>query len=110
METISFFERSNEIDEATTVNNFEFKSVLPPPKIEHLHSFEERAFKFDITCKLDITSLHVISNLKELIQYSEINLLKITIGLIRTHCKTIVLRETILWMVTVFLSALQNTC
>ena len=45
MESISFFEKSNEIDEATTVNNFEFKSVLPPPKIEHLHSFEESIYE-----------------------------------------------------------------
>ena len=44
MEGISFFEKSNEIDEATTVNCFEFKSVLPPPKNEHVNSFEESIY------------------------------------------------------------------
>ena len=36
-----FFEKPNEIDDATTVNNFEFKSVLTLPKNEHLNAFEE---------------------------------------------------------------------
>lgn len=45
MESISFFEKSNEIDEATTISNSEFKSVLPPPKIEHLHSFKESIYE-----------------------------------------------------------------
>ena len=36
-----FFDKPNEIDNATTVNNFGFKSVLTPPKNEHLNAFEE---------------------------------------------------------------------
>ena len=36
-----FFEKPNEIDDATTVNNFEFKSVLTLPKNEHLNAFDE---------------------------------------------------------------------
>ena len=36
-----FFEKPNEIDNLTTVNNFGFKSVLTPPKNEHLDAFEE---------------------------------------------------------------------
>ena len=36
-----FFAKPNEINDAATVNNFEFKSVLTPPKNEHLNAFEE---------------------------------------------------------------------
>ena len=36
-----FFDKSNEINDAATVNNFGFKSVLTPPKNEHLNTFEE---------------------------------------------------------------------
>ena len=36
-----FFEKPNEIDDATTVNNFGFKSILTPPKNDHLNAFEE---------------------------------------------------------------------
>ena len=36
-----FFEKPDEIDNRTTLNNFEFKSVLAPPKNEHLNAFEE---------------------------------------------------------------------
>ena len=36
-----FFDKPNKIDDAATVNNFGFKSVLTPPKNEHLNAFEE---------------------------------------------------------------------
>ena len=36
-----FFEKLNEIDNATIVNNFGFKSVSTRPKNEHLNAFEE---------------------------------------------------------------------
>ena len=63
-----FFEKPNEIDDATTVNNFGFKSILTPPKSEHLNAFEE-----------DLYNLVRILSLKELIRYSKINLIKILI-------------------------------
>ena len=36
-----FLDKPNKIDDAATVNNFAFKSVLTPPKKEHLKTFEE---------------------------------------------------------------------
>ena len=36
-----FFEKTNDIDDATKVNNFGFKSVLTPPKNKHLNAVEE---------------------------------------------------------------------
>ena len=36
-----FFEKPNEIDDVTVVNNFGFESVLTPPKNEHLNAFED---------------------------------------------------------------------
>ena len=36
-----FLEKTNDTDDATTGNNFGFKSVLTPPKNEHLNAFEE---------------------------------------------------------------------
>ena len=39
-----FFEKSDEIDDATTVNIFLFKSVLTPPKNEHINVFEEQLY------------------------------------------------------------------
>ena len=38
---VYFFDKPNKIDDATTVNNFGFKSILKPPKNEHLNAFEE---------------------------------------------------------------------
>ena len=60
-----FFEKPNEIDDATTVNNFGFKSILTPPKNEHLNAFEE-----------DIYKLVRNSEFKKITQYSKINLIK----------------------------------
>ena len=39
-----FFEKLNEIDDATTVNSFGFKSDLTPPRNEYLNAFEEEIY------------------------------------------------------------------
>ena len=69
-----FLKKSNEIDDATTVNNFGFKSVLTPLKVfitMHLMSTH--------------TTWCVILGIKELIQYSKVNLIKVLIWLIKTN-------------------------
>ena len=43
-----FFEKLNETDDATTVNNFGFTPVLTPLKGEHLNKFEEGLY--DVPC------------------------------------------------------------
>ena len=63
---VYFFETPNEIDDATTINNFGFKSVLTPTKNEHANAFEE-----------SYTTWCVMLSLNKLIQYSQINLIKI---------------------------------
>ena len=40
-----FFDKPDKIDDAATVNNFGFKSVLTPPKNEHLNAFEEDLYE-----------------------------------------------------------------
>ena len=42
---VCFFNKSNETVDAVTVNNFGFKSVLAPPKIEHLNAFEQDLYE-----------------------------------------------------------------
>ena len=41
---VYFFEKPNEVDYATTVNNFGLKSVLTPPENKHLNVFEEALY------------------------------------------------------------------
>ena len=42
-----FFERPNEIDDGTTINNSGFKSVLTPRKNEHLNAFERDLYDLE---------------------------------------------------------------